>query len=160
VDAPGTITRLLRELDDVRITADEREPSVVASAARADRDQPAPVPTRITEQRAPEPPSIARALLVATAGPARGKTFVVTHGSSTIGRVPEDQVYIPDERLSREHARIEFRDGRYWLRDLSSMNGTALNGHLLSQEEPLQMGDTIELGSSTLVVTTEPAPTS
>ena len=73
-----------------------------------------------------------------------------------IGRFPENQVHIPDDRLSRHHARLEFRDGRYWVSDLASMNGTALNGKLLSGEQPLQSGDTIELGSSTLSVSIEP----
>jgi len=71
---------------------------------------------------------------------------------ATVGRLPENTIYIPDERLSREHARIEFQDGTFFLNDLGSRNGTALNGSLVSSPQALHGGDTIELGSNTLIV--------
>jgi hypothetical protein len=153
--SPGTITRLLRELDAAGAESTPPEegsarPTVIDAA-----DGPRAA-TQIIEPQRRDPTPTATAWLVATAGPTKGKTFTVAASGATIGRLPEHEVYIPDERLSREHARIDYREGRYWLQDLGSMNGTALNGSLLSGEQPLQSGDTIELGSSKLVVTVDP----
>jgi hypothetical protein len=155
-DSPGTITRLLRELESA-----PTPPGEWKVITRADQDAPDanPTPTQILSQLAQEPPPTARVWLVSIAGPAKGKTYVVGALGATIGRVPNIPVCIPDERLSREHARIEFRDGSYWLSDLGSTNGTALNGTLLTQPQQLQSGDSIELGSTMLVATIEPSPT-
>ncbi len=49
--------------------------------------------------------------------------------------------------VSRLHARIDRRGETYWLTDLNSTNGTALNGHLLEANEtvPLHAGDRVDL---------------
>jgi hypothetical protein len=154
---PRTITRLLSDLDTP--SEDHEIPSSGAPSGRSpDAERPAALPTHI-EQLAHEPGPSLRAVLVATDGPAKGETYVVPPEGATVGRLPENAVCLPDDRLSREHARIEFRDGRFWLRDLGSRNGTALNGNLISSPQSLSTGDTIELGSNTLVVTVEPTPT-
>jgi hypothetical protein len=147
---------VLRELD-----AETAEPA--ANDARAGHDQsqgeaPAEVTTRIIGQSPSGGPQPARAWMVATTGPAKGKTFVVTQQGATIGRLPESPVSIPDERLSREHAKIDFRSDGFWITDLGSTNGTALNGVLLKEPKALASGDTVELGSSALVITIEPIP--
>jgi FHA domain len=98
-----------------------------------------------------------RVSIVASAGPAKGRTFAIDARGASIGRLPENVVYVPDERLSREHARIDFRDGGFWLADMGSRNGTALNGALLTEPRELQSGDTIEVGGSMLVVSIEPS---
>jgi hypothetical protein len=154
-DSPGTITRLLRELDTAPAGSGERR---VITRADQDSADPSPTPTQILNQLAHEPPPTIRVWLVSIAGPGKGKTFVIGAQGATIGRVPDIQVCLPDERLSREHARIEFRDGGYWLTDLGSTNGTALNGALLTAPHLLHSGDSIELGASLLVVTIESTP--
>jgi serine/threonine-protein kinase len=59
----------------------------------------------------------------------------------------------PEAKVSRRHARITLRDGKYFLEDLGSTNGTFVNrgrrllpGHL----QPLQDGDEIILGKTFL----------
>jgi predicted component of type VI protein secretion system len=154
---PRTITRLLGELD-TSIEDNEVPPDGAPSGRSPAAERPAALPTHI-EQLGHEPGPSLRAVLVATDGPAKGDTYVIPVEGATVGRLPENAVCLPDDRLSREHARIEFRDGRFWLRDLGSRNGTALNGNLISCPQSLSNGDTIELGSNTLVVTIEPTPT-
>ena len=58
-----------------------------------------------------------------------------------------------DDAVSRRHARIEYRNGRFWLVDLDSTNGTVHNGRSLIAhvEVPLEVGDEIELGEFTLI---------
>ncbi len=75
-----------------------------------------------------------------------------------IGRATTSDVIVSDERASRSHARIEaLPDGNYRLVDLGSRNGTLLNGKLLTQPAFLKDGDSIGIGSHTLVFR-QPAP--
>ena len=62
-------------------------------------------------------------------------TFVFTHC----------QVLIPDTMVSRRHAVISFRNGRYYLKDLGSSNGTMVN------EVRVALDDEIEVGHGTVV---------
>jgi predicted component of type VI protein secretion system len=58
-----------------------------------------------------------------------------------------------DPELSRHHAEISrSATGQYQLEDLSSTNGTYVNGTRLQEPTVLSLGDAIELGSSKLVV--------
>jgi len=154
--SPGTITRLLRDLDGEAAEVTRGEAAATQDPKSDDVGPLAEMTTRIIGQAPARAPRTARAWLVATAGPAKGRTYVVTQEGAIIGRLPESPVSIDDERLSREHAKIDYRTDSFWLTDLGSTNGTALNGVLLKQPRALASGDTVELGSSVLVITIEP----
>jgi hypothetical protein len=59
----------------------------------------------------------------------------------------------PDDAVSRRHAEIILRSGRYYLLDLGSTNGTVLNGRALPPkvETELRLGDEITLGERTSI---------
>jgi hypothetical protein len=158
-DSPGTITRLLHDLDVPSEEAEHQESSVIEREGSPSASHPPAEQATQIEQFTPPPIPRVRAWLVATSGPTRGRTFPIPIQGATIGRLAENSIYIPDERLSREHARIEFRDGSFVLSDLGSRNGTALNGSLVSDPRALSSGDTVELGSNTFTVTVEANPT-
>ena len=61
-----------------------------------------------------------------------------------IGRSEEADHTIYSGKISKEHARLEVRDGRYAIRDLESTNGTFVNGTRVSNEF-LQDADIIHL---------------
>jgi pSer/pThr/pTyr-binding forkhead associated (FHA) protein len=64
-----------------------------------------------------------------------------------------------DDELSRYHARVSLGpDGFCAVEDLGSTNGTFVNGLRLSVPKALKVGDTVELGGSTLVVRELPSP--
>lgn len=64
----------------------------------------------------------------------------------TIGRgLDNDIVFNNDVRVSRHHARIEFKYGQFVLTDLNSTNGTTLNGRPVTQIV-MSPGDRISLG--------------
>lgn len=64
-----------------------------------------------------------------------------------------------DDELSRAHARISLdAGGMCAIEDLGSTNGTFVNGLRISTPQLLAVGDTVEVGASTLVLR-EPAPT-
>jgi nitrite reductase (NADH) large subunit len=73
----------------------------------------------------------------------------------TLGRgsLPEDG--LRDVRVSRRHARVSVDvDGRVWVEDLGSTNGTFVNGERLEQMRALELGDEIAIGRSTLELVT------
>jgi pSer/pThr/pTyr-binding forkhead associated (FHA) protein len=74
-------------------------------------------------------------------------------GSVTIGRDPTNDLVLTSNTVSREHASITFRGGRWYLEDRGSYNGTILNGTRLqpSAAFPLRHADRIELGAETVV---------
>ena len=55
-----------------------------------------------------------------------------------------------DPSASRFHAEVEQRDGRYYLRDVGSRHGTALNGRPITAEQGLNPGDRIVVGRTVL----------
>lgn len=90
------------------------------------------------------------AIVIVKEGPERGRRWPLERDRIVIGRSPQADVCIPDRRISSNHAEISRRDGRYYLRDLGSKNGTYVNGQLLDSECALRDGDEIHLA---LVVT-------
>ena len=71
----------------------------------------------------------------------------------TIGRDPSVELPLQDDGISRRHCRIVLSDGKYWLEDLRSTNGTLLNGERVSQKRELKAGDRIYLGACVLKFT-------
>ncbi|HET6611682.1 MAG TPA: adenylate/guanylate cyclase domain-containing protein [Kofleriaceae bacterium] len=70
---------------------------------------------------------------------------------NSIGRHPENTIQVLDRIISKEHAHVHRTpDGRYLLRDLSSLNGTFIGGERIS-EHRLVNGDEITMGSTRLV---------
>ena len=69
----------------------------------------------------------------------------------SIGRAESRDISLRGGKVSREHARLEYRDGELWIVDLKSVNGTTVNGKSIS-ESPLAVGDVIGIGDFTLEV--------
>jgi pSer/pThr/pTyr-binding forkhead associated (FHA) protein len=64
-----------------------------------------------------------------------------------------------DDEISRSHARISLdRSGFCAIEDLGSTNGTFVNGLRIAGPQTLSVGDTIEVGGTTLVVRELPIP--
>src|ERR1051325_11681947 len=68
-----------------------------------------------------------------------------------IGRHSASDLAIADSRLSRQHAKIERFDDKYFISDLGSSNGTELNGQPLSEKTPVKNGDTANLGRGLMI---------
>jgi len=102
---------------------------------------------------ASETPPATHLQLEAVAGNAAG-TAIDVHERLVFGRQTEGPGQLAeDPELSRHHAQIARRpDGEYQLEDLSSTNGTYVNGTRLEEPAVLSVGDTVELGTTKLVV--------
>jgi pSer/pThr/pTyr-binding forkhead associated (FHA) protein len=72
--------------------------------------------------------------------------FVLTEGATaTIGRHASNDICIPEQHVSRQHAVINYRDGIFMIADLGSANGTFVNDRQLTEPFPLASGDEIRL---------------
>lgn len=79
-----------------------------------------------------------------------GVIKIVLDGRMTIGRGDCD-VVIDDDALSRRHCEMYEKEDRVFIRDLSSANGTRVNGVKVSDRE-LSDGDELTVGSCTYTV--------
>jgi pSer/pThr/pTyr-binding forkhead associated (FHA) protein len=52
--------------------------------------------------------------------------------------------------VSRFHARLEFREGQWYLEDLNSSNGTCVNKVRINRPAPLIEGDELRLGDEVM----------
>jgi len=65
-----------------------------------------------------------------------------------IGRGSDNDLTLPDQKISTAHAVIESREGQYLLFDQESKNHTYIHGERVGEEEPyvLQSGDVLRIG--------------
>ena len=73
--------------------------------------------------------------------------------SVTIGRDETNDLTFTSTTVSREHGALTLRDGRWFLEDRGSYNGTFLNGTRVQPGAPLQLrhADRIGIGSETVL---------
>jgi DNA-binding NtrC family response regulator len=74
--------------------------------------------------------------------------YLLTERDLIIGRDPAAGVCIPEAAVSRQHARVSFKDGHWMLTDLGGRNGTIVDGEFVQEVvlEPLheiRIGDAI-----------------
>jgi DNA-binding CsgD family transcriptional regulator len=75
----------------------------------------------------------------------KGSRFPL-NGSCAIGRLPENQVVLNGDRVSRRHALVHERNGGgHWLIDFGSSNGSLLNGRRILEPTRLRDKDRIEI---------------
>ncbi len=96
--------------------------------------------------------------LVFLAGPIAGRRYKLGDGEYVIGRRSDCQIFVPDMRVSRQHARL-WRDGEGWsLEDLGSNNGTFINGLRLQAATQLRHDDEILIANNKIRVEAQDHP--
>lgn len=79
-------------------------------------------------------------------------------GLNTIGRMPDNDVVIPDPYISRRHCAILVHAGDGCeVHDFASKNGTLVNGQKIGGPTPLRSGDEILMCNRRLVYVTRTA---
>ena len=95
----------------------------------------------------PSPDLSAMPDLVALQPDVQPASFALSGDGCTFGRSVTCDIVVPRPLISRLHARIEWIDGHFQLRDLGSVNGTFLNGQPLREPRLLAHRDVIGLGN-------------
>lgn len=91
-----------------------------------------------------------RAKLKVIQGGGQQKEFLIARDRITMGRGTNNDVLIPDIAISRQHCAIlRISNGKFKLKDMSSGNGTKLNGSRVLEAD-LLAGDRIEVGGTIL----------
>jgi serine phosphatase RsbU (regulator of sigma subunit)/pSer/pThr/pTyr-binding forkhead associated (FHA) protein len=78
-------------------------------------------------------------------GMTEGQRIPLDSDRCVLGRNPDCQVVIPITSVSREHAAIVRRQGRYYIEDLQSRNGTFVNNQQITQQTVLNHKDRIRV---------------
>jgi hypothetical protein len=128
----------------------------LSASARQRRVAPPPAPVAYPEegmtgiQESVRRPGAALGRLVVTE---IGNATTVRPGAvfelgpiTPIGRRPNNAIRLDDDFVSGEHALLAWRDGRWYLSDVASTNGTFLNNEQVLQPRPLNWGDLIGIG--------------
>src|SRR5882757_4134056 len=92
-------------------------------------------------------------------GAERRETF--DKNEINVGRVQGNDLMLPKGNVSKHHARLLYRDGRFIVTDLKSTNGTYVNGRKIAQATIVREGDKIYIGDFVLRLETNgvlPAP--
>lgn len=68
--------------------------------------------------------------------------------TTLVGRSKKCDLFIKDPFMSKENTQIYFHDGKFYIKDMGSTNGTFVNGKQLS-EKPVKLKDSdkIKIGS-------------
>ena len=74
-----------------------------------------------------------------------GQTYAILSSPTRVGRQADNDIVLDDRRVSRHHAEMIDRGGRWMLRDRDSTNGTSVNGKVV-KEAVLKPGDRISFG--------------
>jgi pilus assembly protein CpaF len=88
-------------------------------------------------------------------GAERRETF--DKNEINVGRVQGNDLMLPKGNVSKHHARLLFRDGRFIVTDLKSTNGTYVNGRKIAQATIVREGDKIYIGDFVLRLETNGA---
>ena len=68
----------------------------------------------------------------------------------SVGRVQGNDLMLPKGNVSKRHARLLYRDGRFIVTDLNSTNGTYVNRRRITQATIVREGDRIYIGDFVL----------
>jgi hypothetical protein len=87
-----------------------------------------------------------RPVLVVREGELTGQRWTIEKDEMLVGRGPDSDIVLPERQVSRHHLKIHYREGRYYMEDLGSKNGTHLNGlQITNTTVPIQDGDEIQV---------------
>src|SRR5262245_64148006 len=100
--------------------------------------------------------------LVVAQGVHTGKVIPVTAAEFVIGRDPQCQLRPASPAVSKQHCALTVRDGKVFVRDCGSTNGTFVNGEQVAAEREVKAGDRLKVGPlefDLMIDTTAPATT-
>jgi hypothetical protein len=94
------------------------------------------------------------ALVVRSGGGRAGEHFLPEGERTTIGRSPENEIFLDDVTVSRKHAVLIRRGDEFFIEDLGSLNGTYVNRKRIESAR-LESGDEVQVGKYRLTFMTK-----
>ena len=85
------------------------------------------------------------ALVVRSGGGRTGESFRPAGDRTRIGRSPDCDIFLDDVTVSRNHAVLVENDGRFFVEDQGSLNGTFVNRRRIDNQV-LENGDELQIG--------------
>lgn len=107
---------------------------------------PPPPPATPTPEPVGSTVVLAMPRLIAMDGEEQVHEFVLKPGQTSIGRSPKNNIQVPEDGVSRQHAQVIFGNDGYHLKDLGSQNGTSVNGQRVT-DHVLVDGDIVQVGT-------------
>jgi hypothetical protein len=86
------------------------------------------------------------ALVVRSGGGRAGEHFIPQGDRTTIGRSPDNDIFLDDVTVSRKHAVVLQSDVELRIEDLGSLNGTFVNRRRIESATRLESGDEVQIG--------------
>ena len=123
-----------------------------AAAPKAVRQPNAPRPAKPKPAKQGRPGRGTPGNLAILEGPLAGQTIPLGAEPLVVGRAPDNAVVLQDDYVSSRHARFFAQDGRWYVEDLGSTNGTQVGGNRIANQVPLHVGTTVRLGKTLLEV--------
>jgi len=85
-------------------------------------------------------------LVVRSGGGRAGEHFMPQGDRTTIGRSPDNDIFLDDVTVSRKHAVLVESGGELRIEDLGSLNGTFVNRRRIDSATRLESGDELQIG--------------
>ena len=93
-----------------------------------------------------------RAFLLVLKGPERGREFEIKKSPFILGRDEKADVPLPLDSVSRRHAMISYKEGKYLIKDMDSTNGTIINGSFLKRGKEIILNDKDKIGIGDVLI--------
>jgi pSer/pThr/pTyr-binding forkhead associated (FHA) protein len=136
----GDVVRIGTE--EFRFYADQASASPKVEVAADPAAASAPTPP----VAAPFPRQALATLEVVGTSPLKGQTFSIVSVLAHVGRGPHNDIVIVEESVSDSHAKLQRREGMWYVTDLGSTNGTYIGGRRIAAEEKLATDADIRFG--------------
>jgi len=119
---------------------------------------------RSRQAREPKPPKAPKPPKPGRTGRSNPSTLVVVEGNLTgtklplsgapisAGRNADNSLVLDDDYVSGRHARFFAEDGRWYVEDLGSTNGTHVGANRITSPTPLTVGASVRLGKTVVEV--------
>jgi pSer/pThr/pTyr-binding forkhead associated (FHA) protein len=129
------------EIHPVKIDTEKGETQYLGTIPPVEKPRPVPIQPPVSE---------IQAFLTNN----QNEVFQITKPVTNIGRRDDNDIFIQDQRVSRQHAQIRRGHQHYMIFDLNSTGGTWVNNNRITQAE-LNSGDVISIAGNLLIYAEE-----
>jgi hypothetical protein len=140
-----TVSVMRTDLFGTRVTSRTKAGRAGARGANAAGQARATRPAKPAKPRRGTPSA-----LVVTQGALAGTSVRLGETAVTIGRSHECTLVLGDDYTSSKHVRLFADDGRWYVEDLGSTNGTYLDRTKVTSAAPVPIGVPIRIGKTVL----------